>query len=78
MKTDGNILMGMIMKQIINNYGVNNQHDHNEADAVDTSKAVARISKMTTTTTMTKKMSMMTANQIITLYMMMMTRTTTC
>ena len=54
MKTDGNILM-MMLEQIINNYGVNNQHDHGEADAVDTNEDVARISKMTTTTTMTKK-----------------------
>ncbi len=68
----------MMMKQIINNYGVNNQNDHDEADAVDTNEDVARISKMTTTMTMTKKMSMMTANQIIKLYMMMPTRTTTC
>ena len=70
----------MMMKQIINNYGVNNQHhDHNgKADAVDTNEDVARISKMTTKTTMTKKMSMMTVNQIITLYTMMMMRTTTC
>ena len=70
--------MMMIMKQIINNYRVNNQHDHDEADAVDTNKDVARISKMTTTTMMTKKMSMMMANQIITLCTMMTTRTTTC
>ncbi len=77
MKTDGNILM-MMMKQIINNNRVNNQHDHDEADAVDTNEDVARISKMTTAMTMTKNMSMMTANQIIILYTMMMTRTTTC
>ena len=68
----------MMMKQIINNYRVNNQHGHDEADAVDTNEDVARISKMTTTTTMTKNMSMMTANQIITLCTMMTTRTTTC
>ena len=78
MKTDSKILM-MMMKQIINNYGVNNQHhNHGKADAVDTNEDVARISKMTTKTTMTKKMSMMTVNQIITLYTMMMMRTTTC
>ena len=67
----------MMMKQIINNYGVNNQHDHNKSDAVDINKDLARISKVTTTMTMMKKMSMMMANQIITLCTMMTTRTTT-
>jgi len=68
----------MMMKQIINNYGVNNQHYHAEVDAVDTNEDVARILKMTTTTTIMKKMSMMMANQIITLCMMMTTWTKTC
>ena len=66
MKTDRNFLM-MTMKQIINNYDDNNQHDHGEDDAGDTNEDVAMISKMMTTTTMTEKTPMMTANQIITL-----------
>ena len=64
MKTDGKISM-MTTKQIINNYDYNNQHDHDKADAGDTNEDMARISKMTTTTTMVKKTSMMKANQII-------------
>jgi hypothetical protein len=53
MKTDSKILM-MTTKQIkiINNYYDNNQHNHNEANSSDTNEDVVRISKMTTTMTL--------------------------
>jgi hypothetical protein len=53
MKTYSKISM-MTTKQIINNYNDINQHNHDEADDGDTNKDVARMSKMTTTTTMAK------------------------
>ncbi len=64
MKTNGKISM-MRTKQIINNYDDNNQHDHDEADAGNAKEDMARISKMTTTTSRTKKTPMMMANQIM-------------
>ena len=64
MKTDSKFSM-MTMKQIINNYDDNNQHDHGEDDAGDTNEDMAMISKMMTTMTITEKTSMMTANQIL-------------
>jgi hypothetical protein len=48
MKTDSKFSM-MTMKQIINNYDDNNQHDHGEDDAGDTNEDMVMISKMMTT-----------------------------